>query len=201
MKHVTGRKSFWRMAGNLAVASIVISSVLFVGAAPTSAAGDGAPPQQEGASEFGIARLEFAYLRLLLAADMQDLHLNHAGELAERVQEWIDTLAEQGEDVAELQAGLDAFEDALAKSQVFYQEARDVLDEHAGFDDDGKVTEREQAVETLREAGRSLRDAHRALKDGAIELRRAISDWRRQHRPRPTDSRGAALGYDITSIP
>lgn len=201
MKDSSGKKTFWRVAGNLALAAMVLSSALFVGVAPTLAAGDGAPPPQEGAGERGAPRLEFAYLRLQHAAEDQALHLDHAREVADFVQEWIDTLSEQGEDVSELQAALDTFEAALAESEGYNEEARAILDTHAGFDDDGKVTDREQAGETLREAGRALREARRALKDGAIKLRRAIRDWRREHRPRPAESSGAALRHESTHNP
>lgn len=186
MKSLIGNKSLWRMLGSVTLVAIVLNSALFVGAAPTLAAGAGAPPVQEETGERGSPRLEFAYLRLGHAAEDQALHLGHAGEVADFVQEWIDTLAEGGQDVSQLQAALDSFEAGLAEAQGHYEEAKAVLDAHAGFDDDGKVTDREQAAETLRQAGHSLRDSRRALKDGALELRRAVRDWRREHRPRPT---------------
>jgi hypothetical protein len=80
------------------------------------------------------------------------------------------------------------FEAALAEAQGHYAAAKAVLGEHAGFDDVGKVTDWEQAAETLRQVGHSLRDARRVLKDGAIELRRAVGDWRREQRPRQAES-------------
>ena len=188
MRGLNGKKSFWRSLGNFALAAILLSSALFVGAVPTFAAGESAPPPQEGITERGIPRLEFAYLRLQHAAENQALHLEHAGEVADFVGDWIKTLDEQGHDVSQLEAALDSFRAALAEAQGHYEEAKAVLDVHAGFDDDGVVVDREQARETLREAGRSLGDARRALKDGATQLRRAIRDWGREHRPRPAES-------------
>ncbi len=188
MKSLTSSKSLWRKAANVALVTVVLGGVLFAGAAPTLAAGEGAPPTQEEVGERVAPRLEFAYLRLQHAAEVQALHLSHAGEVADFVQGWIDELAAGGADVAELQAGLDAFEAKLVEAQDYYEAAKAVLDEHAGFDDAGKVIDREAARETLREAGHSLRDSRRALKDGAIELRRAIRDWVRDHRPRQAES-------------
>lgn len=188
MKSLTENKSLWRKLGSLALVAVVLSGVLFASAAPTLAAGEGAPPPQEEVGERRAPRLEFAYLRLQHAAEDQALHLGHAAEVADFVQGWIDELAAGGEDVSGLQVALDAFEAKLAEAQGHYEAAKVVLDEHARFDEDGKVTDREAARETLREAGQSLEDARRALKDGATQLRRAILDWVRDHRPRQAES-------------
>ncbi len=187
MKGLTGNKSLWRKLGSLALVATVLSGVLFTGAAPALAAGEGAPPSQEEVGNRGAPRLEFAYLRLQHAAEDQAMHMGHAAEVSDFIQGWIDELAAGGEDVAKLQAALDAFEAKLAEAQGHYQAAKAVLDEHAGFDENGNVTDREAARETLRQAGRSLRDSRRALKDGAIELRHAIRDWVREQRPRQTE--------------
>jgi hypothetical protein len=189
MKSLTGKSLLWRVVGSVALVAVVLSSVMFAGAAPTLAARDDVPSVvQEEIGEGRALRLEFAYLRLQHAVEDLALHLGHADEVADFVQGWVDELAADEKDVSGLQAGLDAFEAKLAEARGHYETAKAVLDEHAGFDEDGKVTDRDVARETLRAAGRSLRDARRALKDGAIELRRAVRDWRHEQQPRPTDS-------------
>jgi hypothetical protein len=185
MNRLAGNNAFLRTAANLALAVIVAGSALLVSGAPALAAGDEAPPVQNGLDERPTIRLEFAYLRLQHAAEGLALHLDHAGEVADFIEEWIETLRDQGQNVSELEGALEAFEAALDEAQGFYEQAADVLNEHAGFDGNGKVSDRGQAVETVREAGRSLRDGRRALKEGVVDLRRAIRDWRRDHRPRP----------------
>jgi DNA repair exonuclease SbcCD ATPase subunit len=188
MQRVTGKRSLWRLAGNLALAGLVVSSMLLASAAPTRAAGEAIPPPQEASAESANPRLERVYQRLLRAAEAQARHLEQAGQAAQRAQEWIDKLAEEGKDVGELQAALADFEAALAEAQGFHQEAQATLEAHAGFDDQGQVTDRTQALETVRAAGRALRDAHRTLQDGLIDLRRAVRDWRREHRPQPASA-------------
>ncbi|GAB4540868.1 MAG: hypothetical protein Kow0063_31180 [Anaerolineae bacterium] len=183
-----GKKSVGRALGSLALAVLLVSSVLLAGAAPALAAGEGMPPQPEETGQRGTVRLEFAYLRLQHVAQDQAMHLSHAGEVADFIQGWIDELAANGQDVTALQSALDDFEAALAEAQGHYDQAKAILDQHAGFDDAGKVTDRQQAAETLRQAGRSLRDSRRTLQDGVIALRRAIGDWRRAHRPGQIDS-------------
>jgi DNA repair exonuclease SbcCD ATPase subunit len=188
MQRVTGKQSLWRLAGNLALAGLVVSSMLLVSAAPSLAAGEAAPPIQEASAEGAKPRLERAYQRLLDTAEAQARHLERAGKAAQRAQEWIDKLAEEGKDVGELQAALADFEAALAEAQGYHQEAQAILETHTGFDDQGRVTDRAQALETVREGGRALRDAHRTLKDGLIDLRRTVRDWRREHRPQPASA-------------
>jgi hypothetical protein len=187
MKGLIGKKSLWQKLGSLALAALVVGGMVFAGAAPALAAGDGAPPLQEREEERPSPRLELLYQRLTLAADVQAVPLDHADDLAELAGRWIDYLAGQGEDVSELQVALDVFEAAAEEARGHHAEAVAILDEHAGFDDQGQVTDREQAIDTLREAGQSLRDARRALTDGTIVLRRAFGDWRREHRPTGTE--------------
>jgi hypothetical protein len=110
------------------------------------------------------------------------MNLDFAHETAALAQEWIDDLAEQGEDVTELVNALAAFNAGLDEAQGYHDTASSILSEHAGFDDAGKVVDQEQATETVRNAGRALRDAHRALLDASIDFRRAVADWRRAHR-------------------
>jgi hypothetical protein len=185
MKTLIGKQTLWRSAVGAALAALVAGSALFGGAQPALAADPGDPPARE---EGGALRLELAYRRLVVAADVQAVYLDHAPDVAERMQHRVDELAEQGEDVRELEAALDAFGGALAESQRHYEAARAILEAHAGFDAEGRVTDREQAAKTVRDAGRALRDARRSLKEGTIELGRAARDWRREHRPQPNEA-------------
>jgi hypothetical protein len=173
----------------IAAVVLVVSAVLLVGVVPALAADDEAPPPRprRGWGDPG-PRLEFAYLRLQHASEDLALHIGHAGEVAEFMAEWIETLRADGQDVSELEEALADFEAALVTAESYQQQAAGILSEHQGFDDDGKVTDPELARETIREAGRNMRDGRRALRDGTIDLRRAIRDWRHEHRPKPTDA-------------
>ena len=156
MQRVTGKQSLWRLVGNLALAALVVSGLLLVSAAPTLAAGEAGPPAQEAGSERAKPRLERAYQRLLRAAEAQAQHLERADEAVERMQARIDELAAQGKDVSELQAALDEFQVALAEAHSYHDQAQAILETHAGFDDQGRVTDPEQALETLRQAGQAM---------------------------------------------
>jgi hypothetical protein len=188
MKQLIGKKSLWPTLGGLALVAALVGGMLLGGAAPALAAGPDVPPGQAGADQRPAFYLELAYQRLTLAADVQAVQLDHAGDLATRAQAWIDYLAGQGQDVAGLQAALDAFKDAASQAQSSYEKAKAVLNVHAGFDDQGRVTDREQAAQTLRQAGGPLGEARRSLRQGTAQLRRALGEFRRQQRPQPATS-------------
>jgi hypothetical protein len=188
MKQLIGKKSVWPRLGGLALAATLVAGMLLGGALPALAAGPDAPPEQASADQRPAFYLELAYQRLTLAADVQAVQLDHAGDLAARVQAWIDYLAGQGQDVTGLQAALDAFNSAASQAQSSYETAKAVLDVHAGFDDQGQVTDREQAAQTLRQAGEPLGEARRSLRQGAAQLRRALGEFRRQGQPQPATS-------------
>ncbi len=165
-------RSIWKKAGTVVSPLIVIAVLLFGNVAVTfaaPAAQDDTPLEQ---------RLENAYARVQLALDTQAMRLDHAADLSGNVQDWIDLMTGQGFDVTDLVAAKAAFDAGVAESQGYHDEAAAILAAHAGFDDEGSVTDPELAVETLRGAGDSLRYARRTLIDAGIDLRRAVTDWR-----------------------
>lgn len=162
-------------AGSLALVAIAVA--LFGNTGAALAAGEAAPVAQEG-GEDANTRLEHIYERLLLALDTQAWRFQYATELVDRAQQWIDLLIEQGFDVTELEAALAAYQDGLAEAQSYHDEAAAILAEHAGFDEEGHVVDREAAIETLREAGQALREAHRTLVEALADFREAVREWR-----------------------
>jgi hypothetical protein len=188
MKQLIGKKSLWTALGGLALVVALAGGMLLGSAAPALAAGPEAPSAQTGADQRPAFNLELAYQRLTLAADVQAVQLDHAGDLAARVQAWIDYLAGQGQDVTDLQAALDAFNSAASQAQSSHATAKAMLDVHAGFDDQGRVTDRQQAAQTLRQAAGPLGEARRSLRQGTAQLRQALGEFRRQVRPQPTTS-------------
>jgi ABC-type transporter Mla subunit MlaD len=167
----------------------LLSGILALGAAlsvaaPTYAA-EGTPPATAGEREY--RRLERLYERLQRGLEAQAGHLDRADEIAGKVQEFIDKAKGEGKDTSALEAALASATAKVADAQAKHDSAAATLAAHAGFDDDGQVTDAATARQTLESAGRNLRDAHRLLTDARIELRRAIQDFRQANRPaRPT---------------
>jgi hypothetical protein len=163
----------------LAAAGMVAAAALLGSVSPAAAAGElqePAPPSNE--------RLTLLYERLQLVLEGQALRLEYAGKAADHGQKWIDLLNSQGvEDVDELEELLAEYRAGIADASESYTAAADILAEHAGFDDEGNVTDPEQAAQTLREAGQNLRESHRTLREATRDFRMGIRDWRMEHRP------------------
>jgi len=170
--------SIGKSAGTVITSLIVVAGLLFGGTTPAFAA----PAAQDGGSF--EERLENVYAREQLSLDTQAMRLDHAADLSGNLQDWIDLVSEQGSDTAGLTAAKAAFDAGVADAQGDHDQAAAILAAHAGFDGEGKVTDIELAVETLRDAGDSLRSARRTLVDAGIALRRAIGDWRIEQRGR-----------------
>ena len=125
--------------------------------------------------------LEPFYERLIVAVEWQANYLEVAEELEARAEEWIDDLASKGQDTSELEAALEAFKARLEEARQLHDQAVAILDEHEGFDDDGKVVDRAKALKTLMEAARALRETQLALWGGTMDLRGITGNWRRRH--------------------
>ncbi|MGQ9682911.1 MAG: hypothetical protein ACUVX9_10265 [Anaerolineae bacterium] len=118
--------------------------------------------------------------------------MDRAAETADRLQELLQAARDEGKDVAPLQALLELFRDRLDESRESQDAAAAILEAPKGFAADGRVTDRQDARDTVVEAYRALSEAHRLLVQAMRDLRRDLRDWRREHRPRPTASPVAA---------
>ena len=98
----------------------------------------------------------------------------------------IDRMNENGKDTAALQAALDAFEEALKEAHPVYESAKGIINSHQGFDADGKVTDREKAVETVKELRDKMQEVRGIIGEPGVALREAFKAYRDAHRPADT---------------
>jgi hypothetical protein len=179
MNMATLFKQHTKAVSGILACLIVLTGSLAMPLATAQAADEPSPPAQDG----DYPRLHLFYERVQLAYESQSYRLDLAHQSADLVQEWIDLLADEGHDTSDLEAALAEFNSQVDAAEGYHDEAGAVLDNPAGFDADGNVTDRVQAVDTLRDAGQALRDAHRSLVDGTITLRRAMQDFRQEMLP------------------
>jgi hypothetical protein len=172
----------------LALASTVALAGSLVGGGVALAANDTVvlddPPGTPGPfQQLRDQALENFYQRAQLALQSQQLRIDLANQIAEASQTWIDTLKGQGKDTSTLESALADFKAGVAAGQDEHDQAASILDAHQGFDGSGKVTNRDQARQTLQGARDHLVAAHRDLRDATVEFRRVVNDFRRQNRP------------------
>mgnify|MGYP000554321194 CR=1 FL=1 len=191
-------KGFGRRAILTLAALAIVLGLALVPAVPASAE-DPTPGQNRrwGAvfdrlKEVPNALLENALRRERNWLAHQRRVLDRATETADHLQELLQAARDEGKDVAPLEALLQAFRDRLDESREALDAAAAMLETPKGFDADGRVTDRQDARDTVVEAYRALSEAHRLLAQTVRDLRRDLRDWRREHRPRPTASPAVA---------
>ena len=159
----------------LAFAALPVTSVF--------AADDPITPQPEISNE----KLERIWARQLKAYERLGKAIDGSDAFIEKVQARIDKAAENGKDVTALQAALDAFEAAVKDAHPLYESTKGIINSHRGFDESGKVTDAEQARETVKEMHDALKDIKSAMGGTGKALREALRAFREANRP-PTET-------------
>jgi hypothetical protein len=114
---------------------------------------------------------------------LQQTRLDGTAQIVEKTQAYITEQKSKGKDTAALEAALATFQQQVATAQTSHKTAADLLSAHAGFDASGKVTDSEQAHQTLTGAHQSLSDAHKVLQQAGLDLRKAIRAYRDANDP------------------
>lgn len=140
--------------------------------APVRATLSAALPTQNGTV------LENFLVRENLALSNQQTRLTLSHKVSETTQSYIDNQKEAGKDVSSLESALNSFNQAIIQSETYNATAASLLADPAGFDSSGQVTDRESALQTLRQAGQALRQAHLTLTQASLNLRIAIQTYR-----------------------
>jgi hypothetical protein len=122
--------------------------------------------------------MELTLQREKLILQGEQLRIDFGHQIATQAQNWIDILNGRGKDTAALATALAAYNAGLDSAQSSWNTANSILTTAAGFDSDGKVTDVDQARQTLQTAGDALRATHRTLVDNSIAFRRAVHAWR-----------------------
>jgi uncharacterized coiled-coil DUF342 family protein len=143
------------------------------------------PPAAE-TQQLSNERLERVWARLQHVYERQGRILDRADEMVDRIQGLIDRMNENGKDTVAMQAALDTYEEALKDAHPIYESAKGILNSHQGFDADGKVTDREKAVETVKGLRDKLNEIRQIVGEPGKALREAIKAFRDAHRPMDT---------------
>jgi len=146
---------------------------------PVSGETPDTPAQHPGPG--GPARLERALARQQAWLAGQSRRFELADQAATRLADLIDRLQEQGLDTTPLETALAAFQNEVAAAGTRHEDAAQILAVHAGFDAEGRLTDRDQAGATLEAAGEALDDARDGLAEAFEALREARRDFRRLH--------------------
>jgi hypothetical protein len=84
-----------------------------------------------------------------------------------------------------LQTPLDNFSAAAKQAQPIFRDTSATVSSHPGFDTNGNVTDRAQALATVKDLGDKFKEIHQLLSDPRDSLRQALKDFRQANTPTP----------------
>lgn len=171
-----------RLAGNVFTA-LVIAAVGVAAMDPGVALAQ-APGQTETPPQWQGFRLERTWLREQRIYDRLGFMFDHSQQRIDAAQDLIDQAKANGKDVAAVQAALDAFADALQKARPIYESGKGLIASHQGFDANGRVTDQEQATQTVKALGDKLKEVRSILEEPGRALRDAVRDFREANGPK-----------------
>lgn len=164
----------WTLA--LVVAALTLTATLGSAFAADRREPPPPPPPPAGSP------LERAYQDERARLGMAEARLQRAGSQADSVQELIARLRAHHQETAPLERALAAFRERLAAARHEWEQARDTLRAHAGFDDQGKMTNADQARATVASAHASVEHVRRILDEAQRALDAALAAYRNARR-------------------
>lgn len=168
------------------ILAVMTAALVFAAFPVTSAFAQGENPAPMG--EVSNEKLEKAWARQLNIYERLGNGFDGLDAQIAKFQERIDKAASKGKNVTALQSALDAFEAASKTAQPIYDSIESIVNAHAGFDADGKVTDAEQAKSTLQEVGAKLKEVKSSMDGTGKALREAFKAFREANKPPKSDS-------------
>jgi len=168
------------IALTLVLAALPLTSVF---AAPTT---DTSTPPTDDKEVYSL--IERAWKFETRAVERIGQRIDRAPTMIEKTQSMIDKAKANGKDVTALQAALDAYAQAIKDVAPMYDKAQSIVNQHAGFDADGKVTDREHARQTLKDLSAQLKEVRQQIGDPGKALREAIKAFREANKPGDTSN-------------
>jgi len=123
-------------------------------------------------------RLAEIWAKEVALFEKQGQFLDNADNIIAKVEDLIARLQEQGIDTSTVEAALAAFEDAVRAAKPVHAQANGIVNSHKGFDDNGQVVDREEAIESIRALGANLKEFRATMGNTLQGIRQAISALR-----------------------
>jgi hypothetical protein len=170
------------------LAALLVGAIAF--AFPGSSVAAQAPtPQPKDpaakASQVG-ARLEKAYQAAQKMLDQQAQRFERADAYISKAEALIAKAKANGKDTTVLDEALAQIKTKEADAKKLHEDAANILKNHAGFDANGKVTDRAAAKETLQSASEPAKEAHQFFGDAWKALKDAVKSWRQANPAKTT---------------
>lgn len=156
-------------------------AVLALAALPVTSAfaQDENPPKGEVTTE----QLEKAWAKQLKVYEMLGKAFENTDAQFAKAQELIDRATANGKDASAIQSALNAFKAAVEKSRPVYDGLTTLVNSHAGFDANGKVTDATQAKATVQSVRAKMQELKTSMDGTGKALREAVKAFRENNKP------------------
>lgn len=163
------------------IAALALAALPVISANASSLSDPENPPVDT--ARLSDQRLERVWARMQRIYERQGNRLDRADIFIERIQDLIDRLEENEVDITALQAALNSFEDALKEAHPIYESVMGIINAHQGFDANGKVTDHEKAIETVKDLGEKIKEVREIVGEPGKALREALKAFRDARHP------------------
>jgi len=160
-----------------------LAVALVIAVLPVSSAFAADPTQTPTPPAANTQRLERIWERMQNRYERLGSALDKSDDLTKKAEKMIERLKEAGESTAELEAALAAYESAVKDAHPIYESCKGIINSHKGFDADGKVTDAEQARQTLKDMASKFGAIREAMDGKAKELIDLMKSIRDAHQP------------------
>jgi|WetSurMetagenome_2_1015567.scaffolds.fasta_scaffold642301_1 hypothetical protein len=171
-----------KMAYVVLVLGIALAAFPVLGA---SAAGMD-DPSNPPAARSGNTRIERLWTHQQAVFQRQSRRLSEATGFIAHVQQLIDKGTQKGWDTASVQSALDALSSVIPAAQAAHEPGAVVIASHAGFDENGVVTDRTLAIATEKSLAQVIKNTRTAMDGTGRALREAIRAFRDAHKQSPS---------------
>jgi hypothetical protein len=144
---------------------------------------EGNPPLPETTGR-GINLLEKALRREQMVNENLSTLLEKADKAIIKLEETISKGQATGRDTAALEDALEELKDKVEEGRIDLDRAAGLLERPAGFDNDGRVIDRETALETIKEIHQLQQGIRRLLADSLKDALKAVHQY---HQNDPSD--------------
>jgi hypothetical protein len=125
--------------------------------------------------------LENVYEKSAKLVEHVGTDLERTSTIDERITKAIERQNEMGEDTSEVQTALNTYLAKLPAMESTYGDAVGIYEAHAGFDADGKVTDIDEATDTIQALKDTLVQTHRDWHEATRELRDVLDAYHDAH--------------------
>lgn len=175
--------TFFKSLATIVLSLVIAAMSVFVSPTASAYAQQGTPVPRGTPERPLIERIDKAlFARAQKMLKDQSQALERANKAIAKTQEWLDELKGKGRDASELDVALVKFKSQIAEAQTAHELAKKTLDAHAGFDNNGAVTDREKAKDTVLTVIKSSREANVTLIKATNEFQRTVRELLKKYR-------------------